>query len=404
MATATAKIMNQFERRPTYNELVEMIEEEELKVKPSIENVIDRKASIFRNNQYGGRFDNPDLVGLQKQEQMRQLKMMKEATMREAMFNDPDRARFGQPPPQAGFQSPIPQPPLPEVSDDFQRFRMELLLGRVQDRLQQVRQGNREMADEMLSAVSQEESPQGVEQFMMATPPQTFESPLLSPATATGEQLPPLQPMDEQLPNTVEDESVRRNVAQNFLQDIFSRTQPQQQQPASSSQQPPPLPAMEDSRILDKIKELHPDMVSNEQLQAYRILNEVKNKTSRAYANNITLMSRTVDGLANLGMISQDDIDEYGELKKMLMEAKGKEKKDEIREEIGNWYNRNVYLKYIASERVVKGARSKALSRATQFGKKLAGDALVEGGARLADSQLQGSGDVVRGVANLFKG
>ena len=70
MTTATAKIMNQFERRPTYNELVEMIEEEELKVKPSIENVIDRKASIFRNNQYGGRFDNPDLVGLQKQEQM----------------------------------------------------------------------------------------------------------------------------------------------------------------------------------------------------------------------------------------------------------------------------------------------------------------------------------------------
>ena len=119
---------------------------------------------------------------------------------------------------------------------------MELLLGRVQDRLQQVRQGNREMADEMLSAVSQEELPQGVEQFMMATPPQTFESPRLSPATETGEQLPPLQPMDEQLPNTVEDESVRRNVAQNFLQDIYSRTQPQQQ-PASSSQQPPPLPS-----------------------------------------------------------------------------------------------------------------------------------------------------------------
>ena len=39
MTTATAKIMNQFERRPTYNELVEMIEEEELKVKPSIENL-----------------------------------------------------------------------------------------------------------------------------------------------------------------------------------------------------------------------------------------------------------------------------------------------------------------------------------------------------------------------------
>ena len=91
MTTATTQIMNEFERRPTYNELVEMIEEEELKIKPSIENVIDRKATIFRNNQYGGRFDNPDMIGLQKQEQMRQLEMLKRASMTEAMFNDPDR-------------------------------------------------------------------------------------------------------------------------------------------------------------------------------------------------------------------------------------------------------------------------------------------------------------------------
>ena len=66
MTTATATIMNQFDRRPTYNEMIEMIEEEELKVKPSIENVIDRKATFFRNNQYGGRFDNTDMIGLQK--------------------------------------------------------------------------------------------------------------------------------------------------------------------------------------------------------------------------------------------------------------------------------------------------------------------------------------------------
>ena len=241
MTTATAQIMNQFQRRPTYNELVEMIEEEELKVKPSIENVIDRRATLFRNNQYGGRFDNPDLVGLQKQEQMRQLKMLKEATMREAMFNDPDRFRFGQPPPPqgGGFQSPIPQPPLPEVSDDFQRFRMELMLGRVQDRLDEIRRRHRDDADEMLSVVSSQELPEGVQQFMIATPQQTFESPLLSPATETGEQLPPAQTMDEQLPNTVEqDENVRRNVAKNFLQDIYSRTQ---QQPASSSTENPEL-------------------------------------------------------------------------------------------------------------------------------------------------------------------
>ena len=50
----------------------------------------------------------------------------------------------------------------------------------------------------------------------------------------------------------------------------------------------------------------------------------------------------------------------------------------------------------------MKGAQSKALAKAKQVGKKLLGDALVEGGAQLADSQLQGSGDFVRGVAIFY--
>ena len=171
--------------------------------------------------------------------------------------------------------------------------------------------------------------------------------------------------------------------------------------PSSSSQVPPSLPAVEDSRIFDKIKELHPDMMANEQLQAYRILNDVKDKTSRVYANNITSMSNTVESLTALEMISQDDFEDFEALRRTLKKEKGVETKN-IRDEIGRWYNTNVYLKYIAPERIVKGARSKAIAKAKQVGKKLIGDALVEGGAQLADSQLQGSGDVVRGVANLF--
>ena len=214
-------------------------------MKPSIENVVDRRATFFRNNRYGGRFDNPDLVGLQKQEQMRQLKMMKEATMREAMFNDPDRARFAQPgqnnPLQTGFQTPIPQVPPPEVSDDFQGFRAELMLGRVQDRLDEIRRRHRDDVSDMLSVVSSQEMPEGVQQFMMGThSQQPFGTPSISSASETREQLPPLEPMDEQLPNTVEqDGNVRRNVAQNFLQDICSTTQ--KQQPASSSTENPEI-------------------------------------------------------------------------------------------------------------------------------------------------------------------
>ena len=371
--------MNQFDRRPTYNEMIEMIEEEELKVKPSIENVIDRKATFFRNNQYGGRFDNPDMIGLQKQEQMRQLKMLKEATMREAMFNDPDRARFttpagtgGLPPmtPAGGFQTP------PEINEELARdeefiFRMQQELRDYEERQNRLSQLDRSQADGMLSTVSQEELPQGARQFMIGTPPQTSSS-----STQAISQ--PIQTMDELPPNVAE------------------------QQASSSSQIPPPMPAVEDSRILDNIKELHPDLDENEQQQAFSTLNKVKDKTSRIYANNISSMTNTVEELVALEMISSTDYEEFLGLKSTLKEAKGKEAKDEVREDIGEWYNDNIYLKYIASKKVVKGARSKAMAKAKSVGKKLVGQALVEGGARLADSQLQGSGDIVRGVANML--
>ena len=385
MTTTTATIMNQFDRRPTYNEMIEMIEEEELKVKPSIENVIDRKATFFRNNQYGGRFDNADMIGLQKQEQIRQLKMLKEATMKEAMFNDPDRVRFmtpagtpagagGLPPltPAGGFQTP------PEINEELARdeefiFRMNQELREYEERQKRLSQLDRSQAEGMLSTVSQEELPQGARQFMIGTPPQTSSS-----STQAISQ--PIQTMDELPPNVVE------------------------QQPASSSSQvPPPMPAVEDSRILDNnIKELHPDLDENEQQQAFSTLNKVKDKTSRIYANNISSMTNTVEELVALEMISPTDYEEFLGLKATLKEAKGKEAKDEVREDIGEWYNDNVYLKYIASKKVVKGARSKAMAKAKQVGKKLVGQALVEGGARLADSQLQGSGDIVRGVANML--
>ena len=54
--------------RPTYDELVGMIEAQGDPNRPSIEQVIDRKATIFRNNQFGSQFDNLDFLGLKKQQ------------------------------------------------------------------------------------------------------------------------------------------------------------------------------------------------------------------------------------------------------------------------------------------------------------------------------------------------
>ena len=134
----------------------------------------------------------------------------------------------------------------------------------------------------MLSTVGQEELPQGVSEFMISTPQ-------ASSSSSTEGRVPPIQTMDELPPNVVE----------------------KQQPSSSSSQVPPPMPVVEDSKILDNIKELHPDLDENEQQQAFNILKKVKDKTSRIYANNLKSMKETVDELVALEMISPTDYEEF---------------------------------------------------------------------------------------------
>ena len=55
--------------RPTYDELIGMIEAQGDPNRPPIEQVIDRRATIVRNNQFGSQCDNVDFLGLKKQEE-----------------------------------------------------------------------------------------------------------------------------------------------------------------------------------------------------------------------------------------------------------------------------------------------------------------------------------------------
>ena len=70
--------------RPTYDELVGMIESQGDPNRPSIEQVIDRRATIFRNNQFGSQFDNLDFLGLKKQEEDRARDNLRNAQLRKA--------------------------------------------------------------------------------------------------------------------------------------------------------------------------------------------------------------------------------------------------------------------------------------------------------------------------------
>ena len=77
-------LKSELKLRPTYDEMIGMIEAQGDPNRPSIETVIDRKATIFRNNQFGSQFDNVDFLGLKKQEEDRAKEATRQAQLRQA--------------------------------------------------------------------------------------------------------------------------------------------------------------------------------------------------------------------------------------------------------------------------------------------------------------------------------
>ena len=51
-------LKSELKLRSTYDEMIGMIEEQDKENRPPIEQIIDRRATLFRNNQFGSQFDN----------------------------------------------------------------------------------------------------------------------------------------------------------------------------------------------------------------------------------------------------------------------------------------------------------------------------------------------------------
>ena len=77
-------LKSELKLRPTYDEMIGMVESQGDPNRPSIEQVIDRKATLFRNNQFGSQFDNIDFLGLKKQEEDRAKENLRQAQLRNA--------------------------------------------------------------------------------------------------------------------------------------------------------------------------------------------------------------------------------------------------------------------------------------------------------------------------------
>ena len=170
-------LKSELKLRPTYDELVGMIESQGDPNRPPIEKIIDRRATLFRNNQFGSQFDNVDFLGLKKQEEDRLKEEMRTNTT-ETNGNSKRGRRVGMLNAQSSVGSSIPsgattpyldfgstpeeEEELIQELNDEQMNRIRAELERFQDFQRQTSSAIRTEASSELREVGDQEIPDGV--------------------------------------------------------------------------------------------------------------------------------------------------------------------------------------------------------------------------------------------------
>ena len=167
-------LKSELKLRPTYDEMIGMIEDADKENRPPIDKVIDRRATLFRNNQFGSQFDNLDFLGLKKQEEDKVKNELRQTQLRQtAMATGSSMGILsygGRTPLGAynadGFETPD--------SDDYRmtaeqisRIRAELEAG--ERRQREAQQASSSSARSDLSDATSQSLPAGVPIHSMAT-------------------------------------------------------------------------------------------------------------------------------------------------------------------------------------------------------------------------------------------
>ena len=160
--------------RPTYDEMIGMINEQDKENRPPIDKVIDRRATLFRNNQFGSQFDTIDFLGLKKQEEDKVKEELRQTQLRQTAMATGSSLGIlsygGRTPVGAynadGFETPD--------SDDYRmtaeqinRIRAELEAG--ERRQREAQQASSSSARSDLSDATSQSLPAGVPIHSMAT-------------------------------------------------------------------------------------------------------------------------------------------------------------------------------------------------------------------------------------------
>ena len=177
-------LKSELKLRPTYDEMIGMIEEQDKEHRQPIEKIIDRRATLFRNNQFGSQFDNIDFLGLKKQEEDRAKEEARRASLKHAGIKA-GASTASLSIPSMGFNTP---PEVYEVDDDEEgdvyeidghRFKIRTELEEGLRRQEQASQTTAGRARSDLDEVHTQSVPAGVPVHSIATDEEEEEMPPL---------------------------------------------------------------------------------------------------------------------------------------------------------------------------------------------------------------------------------
>ena len=194
-------LKSELKLRPTYDEMIGMIESQGDPNRPSIESVIDRRATIFRNNQYGSQFDNVDFLGLKKQEEDKVRNELRQAQLRQtAMATGSSMGILSAT--SSGFNTPLAVELLDGQelsSDEITRIQAEMEAHN--QRMQEARERVVSSASSDLADVHSQSLPAGVPVHSMAS-------------DVASDTMPELEPIDgeEEEDEEVEEDDVETQV------------------------------------------------------------------------------------------------------------------------------------------------------------------------------------------------
>ena len=181
--------------RPTYDELIGLINQQGDENRPPIENIIDRRATLFRNNQFGSQFDNVDFLGLKTQEEDKVKEELRQTQLRQtamATGSSMGILSYGGRTPVGvynadGFETPDSDYRM--TAEQINRIRAELELGA--RRQQESQQASSSSARSDLSDVTSQSLPAGTPIHSMVTDDEEDAS--ADASRGSRDELPPLE-------------------------------------------------------------------------------------------------------------------------------------------------------------------------------------------------------------------